>query len=136
MRVDGLGRATASPMSGQRAPAAGGAFRLPDAQGGEAARAAAPLRAAPSLDALIALQELIETPTERRRKAVKRGRSLLDSLDELKLALLDGRLDDRTLAMMATRLDGGRERTGDPDLDETLAAIDLRAQVELAKRRS
>ncbi|WP_271206108.1 flagellar assembly protein FliX [Methylopila capsulata] len=135
MRVDGLGRATASPMSGQRTPAAGGAFRLPDAQGGEAARGAAPLRAAPSLDALIALQEMIETPTERRRKAVKRGRGLLDSLDALKLALLDGRVDDRALATMSARLDGGRERTGDPGLDDTLAAIDLRVRVELAKRR-
>ena len=134
MRVDGLGRATAAPM-GQRTAAAGGAFRLPDAHGGEAAQRAAPLRSAPSLDALIALQELIETPAERRRKAVKRGRGLLQSLDELKLALLDGRIDDRALGTMAARLDGGQERTGDPGLDDALAAIDLRVRVELAKRR-
>ena len=44
----------------------------------------------------IALQG-VEDPTERRRRAVKRGRRALDALDELKLGLLAGTLDQATL---------------------------------------
>jgi hypothetical protein len=87
------------------------------------------------IDALIALQG-IETPTERRRRAVRHGRQALDVLDEIKLALLAGSLDpaaaDR-LRMVAQAL---KDTSGDPGLDQVLAQIELRVEVELAKMQS
>jgi hypothetical protein len=132
MRIVGLGRAVAGG-EGPRAPTAGG-FRIAESAGPGASRAAAPPRAAPALDALIALQAVGQTPRERRRRAVSRGRSLLGALDGLKLAVLEGRTDAETLSGLSRDLVERREATGDQGLDEVLAAIELRAAVELAKR--
>jgi hypothetical protein len=84
------------------------------------------------IDALLALQG-VEEPGERRRKAVKRGRSALDALDALKLGLLSGRLDAAAQARLKSAGAGLREPTGDPGLDIVLAEIALRVEVELAK---
>jgi hypothetical protein len=62
------------------------------------------------------------------------GRRLLDTLDELKLALLQDGGEPNVLAGLAQRINEKREPTGDAGLDETLDAIELRARVELAKR--
>jgi hypothetical protein len=92
--------------------------------------AAAPLA---SLDALLALQELPD-PTERRRRALRRGHRLLDHLDELRLALIDGEIPLTTLQGLRGQL---RQRGDLPDDDPLLAAllgeIELRVEVELAK---
>ena len=134
MRVDGPGRAIGGGGGAARAPSSGAVFRILDPAAPEAPRGAASLRSAPGLDALLAMQEMPALPVDRRKHALKRGRGLLDTLDEMKIALLDGRDDGATLRALGERLGAGREPTGDAGLDETLAAIDLRAQVELAKR--
>jgi folylpolyglutamate synthase/dihydropteroate synthase len=133
MRIDGPGR-TVSTLTGtaSRGGSAGG-FTLSEAPSSEAPRAAAAMRSAPSLDALMALQAMQEDPRERRRREVKRGRGLLDALDGLRLAMLDGAHSPEALAALARNM-AEREPTGDSDLDEVLSAIDLRARVELAKR--
>jgi hypothetical protein len=86
-----------------------------------------------SLDALLALQELPD-PTERRRRALRRGHRLLDHLDELRLALIDGEIPLSTLQGLRGQL---RQRGDLPDDDPRLAAllgeIELRVEVELAK---
>ena len=51
------------------------------------------------IDALLALQG-VDEPGERRRKAVKRGRSALDALDALKIGLLSGTFDTGALARL------------------------------------
>ena len=67
----------------------------------------------------------------RRRRAVKHGRRALNALDELKLGLLAGTLDQGTrLKSVATDFKDG---SGDERLDSVLAEIDLRVAVELAK---
>jgi hypothetical protein len=100
----------------------------------ETARApsAAPARAIGGIDALIALQG-VEDPTERRRRAVKRGSSALDALDELKLGLLAGTLDTATLVRLKNAVGDLTELSGDARLDSVLAEISLRVEVELAK---
>ena len=134
MRIDGLGRVITGGGAG-RASASSGAFRLSDGAESATARAAAPLRSAPGLDALIALQAVQpETEKERRKRQIKRGRGLLDALDGMKLALIDGREDPAALRKLAAELAERRDGTGDAGLDDALAAIELRAQVELAKR--
>ena len=74
-----------------------------------------------------------EDPGDRRRRAVKRGRTALDALEALKLALLIGTLDTAALAALKTAAAGLAQRTGEPDLDTVLAEIELRVEVELAK---
>lgn len=133
MRIDSLGR-TQGGASAPRSAAARG-FSLAETIDAGPARQTAPLRAAPSLDALIALQAVQpESPREKRRRELARGRGLLDALDGMKLALIDGRDDPAALATLVKTLAERRGATGDAGLDDALSAVELRAQVELAKR--
>jgi Class II flagellar assembly regulator len=84
------------------------------------------------IDALMALQG-VEDATERRRRAVKRGRLALDALDELKIGLLAGTLDMAALARLKGAVADLTEVSGDGTLDAVLAEISLRVEVELAK---
>ncbi|MBP0574941.1 hypothetical protein J8J27_29945, partial [Mycobacterium tuberculosis] len=74
----------------------------------------------------------VEDPTERKRRSVKRGRALLDELEQLKLELLAGTISPVRLDALAMLL-AGREASGDDGLDRVLDDIDLRVRVELAK---
>jgi hypothetical protein len=90
------------------------------------------MRTIGGLETLLALQG-VEEPGEKRRRAVKRGRNALDALDALKLGLLSGTLDTGALARLKSAASGLSEATGDPGLDNVMAEIDLRVEVELAK---
>ena len=97
-----------------------------------AARTAAGPSGASSVAALIALQEVPDA-TARRARAVAAGHDLLDRLDELRLALLAGRMSPNRLAALAQSARARREGVADPRLAEVLDEIALRAEVELAK---
>src|SRR5215831_8922090 len=100
MRITGPNANTAVVTAPAARRAASGGF-APSGEG-EAARAAgAPvaLRTVGGIDALIALQGL-EDPTERRKRAVRRGRLALDALDELKIGLLGATLSPSTLSKL------------------------------------
>ena len=58
----------------------------------------------------------------------------LDALDELRMALLTGRLPTNLLHEMEQLVIEQRQQTTDPYLEEILDEIELRAAVELAKR--
>jgi hypothetical protein len=132
MRVNGPNApALAAPQSGPRR-SAGGTFTVAENESRPAAGSAAGLRAVGGIEALLALQGL-EEPSERRRRAVKHGRKALDALDELKLALLAGNLDQSTLLRLKAVAGDLKSGTGDATLDAVLAEIDLRVEVELAK---
>jgi hypothetical protein len=90
------------------------------------------LRSISSLDALMALQG-VDDPTERKKRAVAKGRNALDVLDRLKIAVLDGSVDGSTLARLKVASEGLMQETGDAGLDAVLGEIDLRVAVELAK---
>lgn len=90
-------------------------------------------RAATSLDALLALQAVSEDPRQRRRKAMQVGKDALDVLDDIKVGLLSGRLDPATVLKLTGSVMALRDRSGDPELDEIINAIETRAAVELAK---
>jgi Class II flagellar assembly regulator len=106
---------------------------------GESAQASATERPgsmapATSLDVLLALQETL-TPQEKRRRATKRGHGILDALDALKLATLDPEaVETGALQRLQEAVRAARDETEDPNLDEVLDQIELRAAVELAKR--
>jgi hypothetical protein len=87
------------------------------------------------VEALMALQG-VEDPAERRRRSVVKGRSALDALEELKLAVLSGTLDSGSLGRLKSAAEGLKESSGDQHLDGVLAEIELRVEVELAKLQS
>jgi len=96
--------------------------------------ASAPAAARPlsPVDGLFALQEMPDALAERRR-AVRRAGTLLDRLDDIRLALLSGSLPLSQIAELQRVIASARGALDDPRLIEVLDEIDLRAQVELAK---
>ncbi len=134
MRIIGANGITQPANHPQVRRAGGGGFVLPGERMADpaAARGAAGLA---GVDTLLALQGVgaAETATERRRRQTKRGHAALDALDGLLLGLIEGRLDRGALAALSHVTAAAREETGDSGLDAVLQAVDLRAQVELAK---
>lgn len=120
----------AAPAAARRA--AGGTFSVAEGGAAPAPSPAVALRTIGGIDALIALQG-IEDPVERRRRVVKNGRRALDALDEVKLGLLGGTLDQATMLRLKSVAADLKEGSGDEGLDAVVAEIDLRVAVELAK---
>lgn len=134
MKVSGSTSAPSTGAAAQSRPSASG-FALPSL--GAAAEAAAPARAASvsgvnSVQALIALQEM-GGPLERRKRAMERGGRLLDVLDQIKVALLDGDLDSGALDRLTRAIREERSQTDEPALEDLLNEIETRAAVEQAK---
>src|ERR1700691_6181902 len=132
MRVSGPNRTAlaTAPNVARRAP--GGTFSLSEGGPSQAPSAAVALRTLGGIDALIALQG-VEDPMERRRRAVKNGCRALDALDELKLGLLAGTLDQATMLRLKAVATDLHDASGDDRLGQVLAELDLRVAVELAK---
>lgn len=136
MKITGPnGTGSASGPRGTRPAASGGGFRLPDVgETGGASPSSGVSRSASvmGVDALLALQD-VGGPLERKRRAVRRAGRILDVLDELKLALLDGELSLGQLERLSRAIRDERGLTDDPKLEELLDEIELRAAVEMAK---
>ena len=136
MKISGTsGISTPGVGPGARRAADSG-FALPAAEAagaGAGASRTARVSSLGSLDALLALQQVDEAP-ERRRRAVRRGGRLLDVLEKLKLALLDGEIGEGELKTLADAVHEQRAATDDPGLEALLDQIETRAAVELAKR--
>lgn len=101
----------------------------PSSTGAAAAAGLAPLT---SLGAVLAVQAVDDALTGRRRPR-ERGERLLDALDELRLALIEGRLPARKLGALQALVSEQRANADDPQLQAVLDEIELRAAVELAK---
>lgn len=125
-RTTGIGRGNAAGRSGS------GAEFIP-AGGNAPARVAGnvPVHAATGIDAILALQA-VDEPLTGKKKALRRGASLLDMLDDIKADLLIGRVSAERLDRMSAMLSEMRERSL-PGLDGVLDDIELRVRVELAK---
>lgn len=111
----------------------GSEFALPAAVGDDRP-VRGPVAAGPlaSLGAILALQDLPD-PTERRRRAVRRGDGLLDRLELLRNDLLEGAVTADALTRLRLAFDQQSEPVEDQALAEILAEIELRTAVELAK---
>lgn len=100
--------------------------------GDQPAAPAAPPPAVSAVDVLLSAQEVPDALAGRRR-AMQRGNTLLDRLEELRLALLAGVLPRERLDELVRLARTARETIDDPRLTEILNEIDLRVAVELAK---
>lgn len=87
-----------------------------------------------SLDALLALQS-VDSATDKPDdgKAKQWAGSVLEELEELRLALLAGIIPQDRLRSLADRLEERGRTARDPRLKEILGEVELRARVELAK---
>ncbi|UPG71113.1 flagellar assembly protein FliX [Roseomonas gilardii subsp. gilardii] len=118
-----------APGGPRRATGRGTAFRLGE---GDEAHAAAADGALPVLaPGLLAIQEDGERDGDRDRRAARRGAAMLEELVGFQADLLRGRADPERLRRLAGLSEG--EMPSDPRLAEALAAISLRAKVELAR---
>src|SRR5215475_14252363 len=135
MRITGP-NGPAAPTAGAGARrTSSGTFSLPQDDAGPAPSGAGAVRTVGGIEALIALQG-VESTEERRRRAVKRGHTALDLLDEIKLGLLSGRLAPDMVHKLRAAAAELKDMSGDPSIDQVLAEIDLRVEVELAKVES
>jgi hypothetical protein len=85
-----------------------------------------------SVDALLAVQAAGDF-TEARKRATERAFSLLDVLDDLKIALLEGGIPRSKLTLLIDTLKTRRDSVNDPRLEAMLDEVETRAAVELAK---
>lgn len=85
-------------------------------------------------DAVLAAQMINdEEEREIRKNLVKRGNSLLEKLEEIRAALLDGSISMNKLIEISRFVKERRFNTQDQRLGEIIAEIELRVEVELAK---
>ena len=101
---------------------------------------AAPTGGAPAaiqgIEALMALQA-VHGREGGRERALKRGRQMLDALDALKFSVLEGQPELPALLRLRNAIAAERgDADQDPGLAAVLAEIELRAEVEIAKRES
>jgi hypothetical protein len=85
-----------------------------------------------ALDAILTLQCVEDALSAPRRKAVRRGTSLLDTLEAVRTDLLVGKVSPDRLDQLMDLVGEARSQTL-PGLDALLDDIELRVRVELAK---
>tara|TARA_R110000787_G_scaffold49111_5_gene117966 strand:- start:79972 stop:80406 length:435 start_codon:yes stop_codon:yes gene_type:complete len=87
-----------------------------------------------SIGGLLSLQEAPDAEDRpARRRAVTHGSSLLDGLEEIRLGLLTGSIPMEKLGRLAQALRSRKGQSGDAELEDLIAQIELRTEVELAK---
>ncbi len=130
------GAATGTKKARRKAGADGSAFaRALEGAGTPPKEAQSVATAGPvaAIDALLALQGVTDEEGAARKEALARGHQLLDLLEEVRRGILLGVLSEATLRRLAALARERKEQFTDPRLEEILAEIELRAEVELAK---
>jgi len=135
MKIDPTGRLNTSPTRrAGKARKSGGASEFArqvsesDAETTPAAAVSSPIGVNP----LLAVQEVGDA-TSGATKAKAQAEAMLDRLDELRMALLTGRISRERLDGLVRLARTSREPNLDSRLSAVLDEIELRAKVELAK---
>jgi hypothetical protein len=132
MRIENTARSgSVAGRSGVSRGASQGGFFIPGDSSVSHAASTQPSAPTAGIDALLALQA-VEDPLFKKKKAIRRGNALLDTLESIKADLLLGQVSEGRLNQLMALLGQARER-GLPGLDHLLDDIELRARVELAK---
>ncbi|MEO9188725.1 MAG: flagellar assembly protein FliX [Acetobacteraceae bacterium] len=132
--LGGIERMTGAPAAVRVSqPSLGTAFAVPAAADTAPPLPVSALGASGALSGLLALQEAGGAPV-RDREARRRGRDILGALTELQRALLGGLGSDGAITRLSALL-ADLPMAADPRLNAILAAIRLRARVELARRQ-
>lgn len=92
------------------------------------------VQAPQSVEALLALQEANpDDPQTQRQRAVQWGTEVLDTLEQLRMDLLMGRVPEARLRRILGLIRTQQEVASDPALKSLLDDIEIRAAVEMAK---
>ena len=87
-----------------------------------------------SSDALLAIQMAgDDEEQEIRKKLLKRGKNLIENLEEIRDGLLLGSISRESLINISRMVKERRYESADPRLKEIMDEIELRVEVELAK---
>ena len=137
MKVEGPKKSQSTSQS--RKSSASGADSVDFSQyikSGQEASSVSTARAITNVDSLLAVQAA-EDPTERaaRRRMQDRSDKIIDGLEKIRLAMLNGTLTVGHMIDIADIVASHREKIQDAKLTDIMDEIDLRAQVELAKMR-
>lgn len=122
-------RRTARPVAGQAA------FSLDESYAASKPAPVSGPRSIGAVDSLLALQAAPDA-AQGRARAVKRGQTLLDLLDEIRDGMLSGVLSQGSLRRLSAELQARQDGFLDPGLQSVMNDIELRAQVELAKMQA
>ncbi len=132
MRIDGAYYIGAyAPVRERKRAGVDGTFSVEKRSAGASRVATQATAMLADIESMLALQGIEDDPRER---GMRRGNAVLDLLEELKIALLEGDAGGGRLDRLASLVAEAPEDTGIPGLDDVIAAVDLRARVELAKR--
>ena len=131
MRIDNTARSSTVNARGGVGRSGTGGFFIADEAGSAKVASAQPVAHSTGIDALLALQAA-DDPLLGRRKAIRRGNALLDTLEAIKADLLVGQVSEGRLNQLMVLIGQARQRNL-PELDGVLDDIELRARVELAK---
>ena len=132
MKIEGSGSLRPGQTRKTDRSGNGSDFRAHLKEGDEGGQRISGPMAAMGINPLIALQEVDDALTGR-RKAVRRAEDILDKLEELRVGLLLGTFPREKLHDLVRMVQSRRDSVTDPRLQEVLEEIDLRAQVEIAK---
>ena len=131
MEIKGPGRIESTPV--RRVKTAGGGsdsvFKVDNEPHANIVSGPGPIAA---LDSILTLQGMDDS-LDGRSKGLKRGEQLLDMLDQVRDGLLAGGIPRATLNRLANAVGKRQEGFADPQLQQVLDEIELRAHVELAK---
>jgi Class II flagellar assembly regulator len=132
LEIKGPGRVEASAIKRKvPAGAASGGFSVSAAPESHAQLVAGPGPIA-ALDSILMLQGLDDS-MQGKSNGLKHSEQLLDLLDSVRDGLLAGGIPRATLNKLAAAVTRRHEAFADPQLQEVLDQIELRAHVELAK---
>ncbi len=132
MRIENTARSSNVNRSGSTSRSGGnGGFFVAEEPAAPQTASSTPIAHSTGMDALLALQS-VEDPLFAKKKAIRRGNALLDTLETIKADLLLGQVSEGRLNQLMVLI--GQARGGKlPGLDGILDDIELRARVELAK---
>lgn len=87
-----------------------------------------------SVDAILAVQQTADATDHRSRGLMMNyGNDLLDRLEQVRMAILRGAVSKDRLHELARKLREHKTKSDDPHLNELVAEIELRVEVEIAK---
>lgn len=131
MRIENTARTNSVTARSGVNRSGGGGFFISEEPAAAHVATAQPVAPATGMEALLALQS-VEDPLFAKKKAIRRGNALLDTLETIKADLLLGQVSEGRLNQLMALIGQARDR-GLAGLDPILDDIELRARVELAK---
>ena len=130
MRIENTARSSNVSARSGVSRSGGGGFFISEGPAASQVASAQPVAPTTGMDALLALQS-VEDPLFAKKKAIRRGNALLDTLETIKADLLLGQVSEGRLNQLMALIGQARDRNL-PGLDPILDDIELRARVELA----